>query len=155
MHLLTKVVNLGNAEGEQLHIINCLRQALHWCGHDNIPTNMDQILDLAWCEVEIERQREKKDAGIKEPVTDPFNSASTDPFNLAAFSLPDIEPMDMEPIYGSTINEFDLIGSASLPLAPENDDTNIAKEEEEELGRKREWDPDWDLKTVTDYVCLS
>ena len=48
---------------------------------------------------------------------------------------------------------FGLIGKyccACLPLAPENDDTDIAKEEEEELGRKRKWDPDWDLKTVTD-----
>ena len=56
--------------------LSCM--ALRWCGHENIPTNMDHFLDLAWCEVEIERQREKKDVGIKE-YTDSFNSVSTDP----------------------------------------------------------------------------
>ena len=116
---------------------------------------MDKLLDLAWFEVEIEREREQKNARMNE-YTDPFNSASTDLFNLAAFNLPDIEPWDIS-MHGSTgnrndpINEFDLIGSAYPPLAPENDDANIAKEKEEELGRKQEGDPDWDPKTTTDY----
>ena len=163
--------NLANAEGEYLLIINCLRQALRWAGHKNVPTDMDEILNLAWCEIEIERSRERKNVranALTQNESDPFDLASynlpdiepwdiqmhgstqneSDPFDMASYNLPDIEPWDIQ-MHESTQNESDPISSA-CPVAPENDDANIDKEEAEELGQKRERDPDWDLKTVTD-----